>query len=95
MASITRRRAGLAGRLGIIKDASSGIAGTSTRCRAPGYGPGSRADNSRPAIHASSQTAPGLWRRALIAVGAALAGAALAILLDRAWAARKAHPATA
>ena len=35
------------------------------------------------------------WQITLIAVGAALAGAAMAILLDRAWAARKAHPATA
>ena len=35
------------------------------------------------------------WQITLIAVGAALAGAALAILLDRAWTARKAHAATA
>jgi hypothetical protein len=35
------------------------------------------------------------WQITLIAVGAALAGAALAILLDRARAARKAHAATA
>ena len=35
------------------------------------------------------------WQIALIAVGAALAGAAMAVLLDRAWAARKAHAATA
>jgi hypothetical protein len=35
------------------------------------------------------------WQITLIAVGAALAGAALAVLLDRAWAARKTHPATA
>jgi hypothetical protein len=35
------------------------------------------------------------WQITLIAVGAALAGAALAILLDRAWVARKIHPATA
>ena len=35
------------------------------------------------------------WQVTLIAVGAALAGAALAILLDRALAARKAHAATA
>ena len=35
------------------------------------------------------------WQITLIAVGAALAGAALAILLDRAWAARKTHPTTA
>jgi hypothetical protein len=35
------------------------------------------------------------WQITLIAAGAALAGAALAILLDRAWAARKAHAATA
>jgi hypothetical protein len=35
------------------------------------------------------------WQITLIAVGAALAGAAMAILLDRAWAARKAHAATA
>jgi hypothetical protein len=35
------------------------------------------------------------WQIALIAVGAALAGAAVAVLLDRAWAARKAHAATA
>jgi len=35
------------------------------------------------------------WQITLIAVGAALAGAALAVLLDHAWAARKTHPATA
>jgi len=35
------------------------------------------------------------WQITLIAVGAALAGAAMAILLDRARAARKTHPATA
>ena len=35
------------------------------------------------------------WQITLIAVGAALAGAAMAVLLDRAWAARKAHAATA
>jgi hypothetical protein len=35
------------------------------------------------------------WQITLIAVGAALAGAALAILLDRARVARKTHPATA
>ena len=35
------------------------------------------------------------WQITLIAVGAALAGAALAVLLDRAWAARKTHPTTA
>jgi len=34
------------------------------------------------------------WQITLIAVGAALAGAALAVLLDHAWAARKTHPAT-
>jgi hypothetical protein len=34
------------------------------------------------------------WQITLIAVGAALAGAALAVLLDRVWAARKTHPAT-
>jgi hypothetical protein len=35
------------------------------------------------------------WQITLIAVGAALAGAALAVLLDHARAARKIHPATA
>ena len=35
------------------------------------------------------------WQIALIAVGAALAGAALAILLERARVTRKTHPATA
>jgi hypothetical protein len=35
------------------------------------------------------------WQIALIAVGAALAAAAVAILVDRAWAARKAHTTTA
>jgi hypothetical protein len=35
------------------------------------------------------------WQIALIAVGAALAGAAIAFLLDRTWAARKTHPSTA
>jgi len=36
-----------------------------------------------------------VWQITLIAVGAALAAAILAVLLDRAWAARKTHPATA
>jgi hypothetical protein len=35
------------------------------------------------------------WQITLIAVGAALGGAALAVLLDRAWAARKARAAIA
>ena len=35
------------------------------------------------------------WQITLIAVGAALAGAALAVLLDHARAARKTHPTTA
>jgi hypothetical protein len=35
------------------------------------------------------------WQITLIAVGAALAGAVLAVLLNHAWAARKTHPATA
>ena len=35
------------------------------------------------------------WQITLIAVGAALAGAAIALLLDRFLAARKTHPATA
>ena len=35
------------------------------------------------------------WQITLIAAGAALAGAAVAVLLDRAWAPRKTHPATA
>ena len=35
------------------------------------------------------------WQITLIAVGAALAGAAVAMLLDRARAARKTHPTTA
>jgi hypothetical protein len=35
------------------------------------------------------------WQITLIAVGAALAGAALAILLERARVTRKTHPATA
>jgi hypothetical protein len=34
------------------------------------------------------------WQITLIAVGAALAGAVLAVLLDHAWTARKTHPAT-
>jgi hypothetical protein len=34
------------------------------------------------------------WQITLIAVGAALAGAAIALLLDRSVAARKTHPAT-
>ena len=35
------------------------------------------------------------WQIALIATGAALAAAAVAILVERAWTARKAHAATA
>ena len=35
------------------------------------------------------------WQITLIAVGAALAGAAIALLLDRSLAARKTHPTTA
>jgi hypothetical protein len=54
-----------------------------------------------PAVPASYQVhtvvvggMPG-WQIALIAAGAALAAAAIAVLLDRAWAARKAHATTA
>jgi hypothetical protein len=35
------------------------------------------------------------WQITLIAVGAALAGAAITLLLNRGWAARKTHPTTA
>jgi hypothetical protein len=35
------------------------------------------------------------WQITLIAVGAALVAAAVAVLLDRAWAARKTHATTA
>ena len=35
------------------------------------------------------------WQITLIAAAAALVAAVLAVLLDRAWAARKTHPATA
>jgi hypothetical protein len=35
------------------------------------------------------------WQIALIAVGAALAAAAVAVLAGRAWAARRTHPTTA
>jgi hypothetical protein len=35
------------------------------------------------------------WQIALIAVGAAIVGAAVGVLLDRAWAARRHRPATA
>jgi hypothetical protein len=35
------------------------------------------------------------WQITLIAVGAALAGAALAVLLEHAWAARRTHATTA
>jgi hypothetical protein len=35
------------------------------------------------------------WQIALIAAGAALVGAAIAVLADRSWAARKAHATTA
>ena len=35
------------------------------------------------------------WQITLIAAGAALAAAAVALLVDRAWAARKAHASTA
>ena len=53
----------------------------------------------QPSIPAPAHTVviggmPG-WQIALIAVGAALAAAAVAILVDRAWSARKAHATTA
>jgi hypothetical protein len=50
-----------------------------------------------PAPAAQVVTAGGMpgWQITLIAVAAALAGAALAILLERAWVTRKTHPATA
>jgi hypothetical protein len=52
-----------------------------------------------PAVPAPARTIviggmPG-WQIALIAAAAALAAAAVAILVDRAWAARKAHATTA
>jgi len=53
----------------------------------------------QPAVPAPAHTAviggmPG-WQIALIAAGAALAAAAVAVLVARAWAARKAHATTA
>ena len=50
-------------------------------------------DNAPVTVITTGGGMPG-WQITLIAVGAALAGAALAVLLNRAWAARKTHPAT-
>lgn len=54
--------------------------------------------NKHPPLHAGAHTAviggmPG-WQIFLIAAGAALAAAAVAVLLDRAWVARKVHTTT-
>jgi hypothetical protein len=51
-------------------------------------------DGNTPVTVITGGGMPG-WQITLIAVGAALAAAILAVLLDRAWAARKTHPATA
>jgi hypothetical protein len=45
-------------------------------------------------VHTIVAGMPG-WKIALIAAGAALVAAAIAVLLDRAWTARKAHATTA
>jgi len=53
-------------------------------------------DPAAPA-HAHTAVTGGMagWQIALIAVGAAILGAILAVLLDRAWAARRHQPAVA
>jgi hypothetical protein len=48
-----------------------------------------------PAVHAVNAGGMPGWQITLIAVGAALAAAALAVLIDRAWAARRRATATA
>ena len=60
----------------------------------PGGGPGPGPGPQPESITVVSGGMPG-WQITLIAVGAALAGAALALLLDHARAGHKTHPTTA
>jgi hypothetical protein len=74
----------------------SGGGGTPAAATPPRTPPGW---NKHPPLHAMAHTAvvggmPG-WQIALIAVGSAIAGAVVAVLLDRARAARRHRPATA
>jgi hypothetical protein len=50
---------------------------------------------AQPPVHTVMADGMPGWQIALIAAGAALAAAAIAVLVDRAWAARKTHATTA
>ena len=56
---------------------------------------GRRAVQAPPQVHTIVAGGMPGWQIALIAAAAALAAAAVAVLLDRAWTARKAHATTA
>ena len=67
-------------------------AGSPAYASQPHFGP----PVSRPTqVHVIATGGMPGWQITLIAVGAALAAATVAVVLDHAWIARKAHPTTA
>ena len=63
--------------------------------RVPPPGENARPVQAPPQVHTIVTGGMPGWQIALIATATALAAAAIAVLLDRAWAARKAHATTA
>jgi hypothetical protein len=94
MNRIQRCLAVLAGLAAALVTCTAAAAAPATRVPPPGTGdPGNQpVPPAVPAVIAGGM--PG-WQITLIAVGAALAAAALAVLIDRAWAARRRATATA
>ena len=84
--------AGLAAAL--VASAATAAAALATNVPFPGTGdPGTQP--GPPAVHKVIVGGMPGWQITLIAAGAALAAAALAVLIDRAWAARRRAAATA
>jgi hypothetical protein len=75
--------------------ASTAASPAALATRVPPPGENARPVQAPPQIHTIITGGTPGWQIALIAAAAALAAAAIAVLLDRAWVARKAHATTA
>jgi hypothetical protein len=94
MNRIQRCLAFLAGLAAALTTCTAASAAPAIRVPPPGTGdPGTQP--VPPAVHAVIVGGMPGWQITLIAAGAALAAAALAVLIDRAWAARRRATATA
>jgi hypothetical protein len=86
---VRRSAVALAGLAGALLAAGTAAQGASAYILPPSGGEGGTVPAPRPPVHVIvSGGMPG-WQTTLIAVGAALAAAVIAVMLDRAWAARR------